>query len=158
MGDERPGDGDGLDQPVAPLLAFVLAPLVTFVLVAAATTLLPGTAPLTYYQTVAFLVPSLLVTLALQGQFFRMSDTVPPPRALRTRHPALARVWLFAQRTAAVVLLLYLAAGEITGLYVLAAQRPGAVAFAITAGSVTTAFVALGVVALLGTPWKRGRT
>ena len=150
-----PSNDAAPEHPVGPLLAFVLAPLITFLLVAAATTLLPTTAPLTYYQTVAFLVPSLLVTLALQGEFFRMSDTVPPPRTLAARHPLLARLWRVAQRTAAVVLLVYLAGGEFAALYVLAAQKPDPIAFAITAGSVATAFVALGIIALLGTPWKR---
>ena len=49
-----PSNDAAPEHPVGPLLAFVLAPLITFLLVAAATTLLPTTAPLTYYQTVAF--------------------------------------------------------------------------------------------------------
>jgi uracil-DNA glycosylase len=128
-------------------------PLLTFVLVTVGSSMLEHHAPLTYYQTVAFLVPSLLVTLALQGQFFRVGNVAPPPSPVRKRQPHLTTVWLLSERAAVVALLLYLALGEFAALFVLATESPGILWFAITAGSVTTAFVAIGIIALAGTPW-----
>lgn len=113
-------------------------------------------ASVTYYQTIGFLIPSLLVTLALQGQFFRTAHVVRPGPRLSERHPLLANVWLYLQRIADVLLLAYLAAGEFAALYVLATGNAGVVPFALTGGSVTTAFVALGIVAVQGTPWLDG--
>lgn len=57
------------------------------------------------------------------------------------------------QRASEVLLLSYLAAGEFAALYVLATEDVGVVPFALTGGSVTTAFVALGILALQGMPW-----
>lgn len=152
----NPGpDGHHRRHPIGPAIAFVLVPLVTFLLVTAATTLLRHHAPLTYYQTVAFLIPSLLVTLALQGQFFRMQSVIAPSSTLADRHPRLAAVWVIAQRAAEVALLAYLAAGEIAALLVLAVSSSSALLFGLTAGAVMTAFAALGIVALTGTPWAR---
>ncbi len=140
-------------RPVAPALAFVGVPLLTFGLAVAGTSLLEHRPSLTYYQTIGFLIPSLLVTLALQGQFFRTAHVVPAGPDLTERHPLLARAWLQVQRLADVLLLGYLAAGEFAALYVLATEDAGVVPFALTGGSVTTAFVALGIVALQGMPW-----
>ena len=106
-----------------------------------------------YYQTVAFLIPSLLVTLALQGRFVRIQHAVPPPRRLLERHSRMARAWTLGQRAAAVAVVGYLASGEFASLYALAAQRSTPLMFGITAGAVITAFIAVAIVALYGTPW-----
>ena len=126
----------------------------TYVLTTIAATLLNHTAPATYYQTVAFLIPWLLVTLALQGQFFRVEYAAPPPEPL-THHPRVARLWTRGERIAAVAMLAYLASGELASLYVLAAQGSTPLLFGVTAGAVVTAFVAVGIIALVGTPWTR---
>lgn len=102
----------------------------------------------------AFLIPSLLVTLALQGQFFRVEYSLPPPRTMADRHPHLARAWTRTQRAAAVAMLGYLASGELASLYVLAAQDSTPLLFGVTAGAVVAAFIALAIVALIGAPWK----
>lgn len=126
-------------------------PLVTFVLATVGGTLLGHKPPLAYYQTVAFLIPSLLVTLAVQGRFFQVHQVVPPPPRLADR-PGMAALWKLGQQAATVALLVYLAAGEFASLYVLAAQHSTALLFGITAGSVVTAFIAVAIVALAGAP------
>ena len=148
-------DAQSRRPPVAPLLAFGLIPLTTYSMTTVGATLLEHTAPMTYYQTVAFLIPSLLVTLALQGQFFRIQHAVPPSRQLVDRHPRVARAWIAGQRVAAVAMLGYLASGELASLYVLAVQQSAPLLFGVTAGAVVTAFVAVGIIALVGTPWKQ---
>ncbi len=140
-------------RPIAPALAFLVVPLLTFGLAVVGTSLLTHRPSLTYYQTIGFLIPSLLVTLALQGEFFRTAHVVPAPTDFAQRHPRLARSWLHMQRASDVLLLSYLAAGEFAALYVLATEDVGVVPFALTGGSVTTAFVALGILALHGMPW-----
>jgi hypothetical protein len=140
-------------RPIGLVLAFGI-PLNTFVLTTAAATLLHHHERASYYPTVAFLIPSLLVTLALQGQFFRMEYAAAPPQPLVDRHPHVARALTRLERIAAVAMLAYLAAGEFASLYVLAAQKSTALLFGVTAGAVVTAFLALGVIALIGTPWK----
>lgn len=105
----------------------------------------------------AFLIPSLLVTLALQGQFFRVEYSLPPPKTMADRHAHLARAWTRTQRAAAVAMLGYLASGELASLYVLAAQDSSPLLFGVTAGAVVAAFIALAIVALIGAPRKPER-
>lgn len=144
-----------MHRPVGPLLAFGLIPLSIYAMTTVGATLLDHEPPMAYYQTVAFLIPSLLVTLALQGQFFRIQYAVPPSRRLVDRHPRVAHAWISGQRVAAVAMLTYLASGELASLYVLAAQHSAPLLFGITAGAVVTAFIAVGIIALVGTPWKQ---
>lgn len=139
-------------RPIGLALA-VAIPLNTYLLTAVAATLLEHTPPPSYYQTVAFLIPSLLVTLALQGQFFRIEYLLPPPPRMADHHPRVARMWTRTQRLAAVAMLAYLASGELASLYALAAQESSPLFFGVTAGAVVTAFIALAIVALIGTPW-----
>ncbi len=58
------------------------------------------------------------------------------------------------ERVAAVALLAYLASGELPCLYVLATRSSTPVIFGVTAGAVLTAFIAVGIVALIGAPWS----
>lgn len=141
-------------RPIGLALA-VAIPLNTYLLTTVAATLLEHTPPASYYQTVAFLIPSLLVTLALQGQFFRIEYLIPPPPRIADHHPRVARMWTRTQRLAAVAMLAYLASGELASLYALAAQDSSPLLFGLTAGAVVTAFIALAIVALIGTPWTR---
>ena len=150
----RRGSRAKTPRPVGLILAIAI-PLDTYVLTTAAATLLDHQAPATYFQTVAFLIPSLLVTLAVQGQFFRIGAAAPPPERLAERHPRAARAWTRGQRVAAVAMLGYLASGELASLYVLAARHSTPLLFGVTAGAVVTAFIAVAVIALIGTPWKR---
>lgn len=153
---ESHGGGDPASKPRRPigLVLAIAIPLITYLLTTAAATRLDHHPPAAYYQTVAFLIPSLLVTLALQGQFFRVEYSLPPPRTMADRHPHVARAWARSQRAAAVAMLGYLASGELASLYVLAAQDSSPLLFGVTAGAVVTAFIALAIVALIGTPWK----
>lgn len=139
-------------RPIGLALA-VAIPLNTYLLTTLAATLLDHIPPPSYYQTVAFLIPSLLVTLALQGQFFRIEYLIPPPPRMADHHPRVARVWTRTQRLAAVAMLAYLASGELASLYALAAQDSSPLLFGVTAGAVVTAFIGLAIVALIGTPW-----
>lgn len=152
----RQGGGDGrrpqLRRPIAPLLSFGIVPLVTYVLATAGATALGHHAPIAYYQTVAFLIPTMLITLALQGQFFDISKSVPPGARL-DGHPRLSRAWTTVQRWSAVALVIYLASGELASLYAIAAADSSSLLFGITAGSVLTAFIAVIIIALIGTPW-----
>ncbi len=141
-------------RPIGLILAIAI-PLDTYVLTTAAATLLDHDAPATYYQTVAFLIPSLLIALAVQGQFFRIEAAAPPPHRLAEHQPRAARARTLGQRVAAVAMIGYLASGELASLYVLAAQHSTPLLFGVTAGAVVTAFIAVGVIALIGTPWKR---
>lgn len=153
VGRGRRDDGrPQLRRPITPLLTFGIVPLVTYVLATAGATALEHNAPPAYYQTVAFLIPTMLITLALQGQFFHVNKWVPPGARL-DGHPRLSRAWTGLQRWSAVALVVYLASGELASLYALAAADSGSLLFGITAGSVITAFIAVIIIALIGTPW-----
>lgn len=151
-GPRRDGDPPQLRRPIGPVLAFAIVPLATYVCATAGATMLGHEAPMSYYQTVGFLIPSLLVTLSLQGQFFRVHHAAPPPRLL-DHHRRMSRAWTAGQRAAAVALVTYLASGEFASLYALAAERSTPLLFGITAGAVITAFIGVAIVALRGTPW-----
>lgn len=154
-------------RPMLPLLAG----LGTTALVASAG--VPGQPE--FYRAAATIIPTLLLTLAVQGGFFRLSATAESPmgRAVRsiqrealtqfgvwdhvgTKARFLIEAWWWGSalwsRQTVVVLLLGLGAAEGAALYPLVTGTPSPACLAFSCGGISGAFVAIAMIALFGNP------
>jgi hypothetical protein len=128
-----------------------------------------------FYRAAISVIPTLLLTLAVQGRFFRLSAFARSPlyEELRHRHittehlrslgfgPPRWALWLFlysVRRTAtpfgtaryALILLLMLAGGEGAAFYVVGVGSPSSFFLGAVAASMAAAFLAIGTLALFG--------
>jgi hypothetical protein len=149
-------------------------PGVAFILTAYVVSTYRTAGSVDFYKSAASVIPTLLLTLAVQGRFFRLS-TIPTspiyevirrnittadlrrlgiPSALAWLSLHAARIFLpqvVLQRWfTAVQLLLAIAIGEGSALYVVESGTPSNEILAFVSGAITAAFVGIILVALLG--------
>lgn len=131
-----------------------------------------------FYRAAATIIPTLLLTLAVQGGFFRLNATAESPlgRALRSiqrevlvgfgfwdllgaKARVVIEVWWSGSalwsRQGVVVLLVGLGAAEAATLYPLATGMPSPACLALSSAGMTGAFVAIAMIALFGSPPPR---
>jgi hypothetical protein len=105
-----------------------------------------------FYQAAATIIVVLVLSLATQGQFFRLDKLPsPPPWIVRLGRRG-AALWTLSARLTALALLGYLGLGEAAALYTLANGSGSALLLGLSAAAMASAFFAIGVLAVVGDP------
>jgi hypothetical protein len=130
----------------------ILLPMASYVLVSL---LVDGEAKEEYFEAVAQILPVLLLALAIEQRYFTRGQSMPdlPPdlQFNEEDRERLARVYTFAARLYALLVLLALGLGEWVAVEVLATGESSIADLKSTAGSLAAGFTALIVSALVGT-------
>lgn len=123
-------------------VAFLL-PLVAFAL---ALVLVEGEASVAYYETVAQIIPIVVLTLAIELRYFAPEREVPEQLRPFVRRPDVARALgvLYAAAT-----LLALVVGEAVSLWAIAAESSDRLRLGLTTAGLTSGAVALVLAILL---------
>jgi hypothetical protein len=105
-----------------------------------------------FYQAAATIIVVLVLSLATQGQFFRLDKLPsPPPWIVRLGRRG-AALWTLSARLTALALLGYLGLGEGAALYTLANGSGSALLLGLSAAAMASGFFAIGVLAVVGDP------
>jgi hypothetical protein len=105
-----------------------------------------------FYQASATIIVVLVLSLATQGQFFRLDRLPPPPAWIVRLGRRGAALWTLSERLTALALLGYLGLGEGAALYALANGSGTVLLLGLSAAAIASAFFAIGVLAVLGDP------
>jgi hypothetical protein len=105
-----------------------------------------------FYQASATIIVVLVLSLATQGQFFRLDRLPPPPAWILRLGRRGAALWTLSERLTALALLGYLGLGEGAALYALANGSGSVLLLGLSAAAIASAFFAIGVLAVLGDP------
>lgn len=149
-------------------LVVLAAAMVTGALVATARE--PG--KLEFYRAAATVIPTLLLTLSVQGGFFRLSaaEKDPVARALQSLErevfmgrgawDRVATIFRLTMRIRPGIVLLFLGLGgaEVAALYPLVTGTPSIACLSIACGGMAGAFLAIATIALFGAPVPRPAT
>ncbi len=105
-----------------------------------------------FYQAAATIIVVLVLSLATQGQFFRLDKLPsPPPWIVRLGRRG-AALWTLSARLTALALLGYLGLGEGAALYTLANGSGSSLLLGLSAAAMASGFFAIGVLAVVGDP------
>ena len=105
-----------------------------------------------FYQAAATIIVVLVLSLATQGQFFRLDKLPsPPPWIVRLGRRG-AALWTLSARLTALALLAYLGLGEGAALYTLANGSGSSLLLGLSAAAMASGFFAIGVLAVVGDP------
>src|ERR1700730_13867561 len=105
-----------------------------------------------FYQAAATIIVVLVLSLATQGQFFRLDKLPsPPPWIVRLGRRG-AAIWTLSERLTALAMLGYLGVGEGAALYSLANGSGSSLMLGLSAAAVASGFFAIGVLAVVGDP------
>jgi hypothetical protein len=155
-------------------LARVLMPILGSIGVLIGVSLSGAAGRAEFYRTATTVIPTLLLTLAVQGRFFRLSALGRSPLYQELKRKRITRdhvkgfglpgwaswVFLYATRRMltpvastmrySVTLLLVIAAGEAAAVYVAAVGRPTSFYLGVVTAAMTAAFLAIATIALFG--------
>jgi hypothetical protein len=105
-----------------------------------------------FYQAASTIIVVLVLSLATQGQFFRLDKLPsPPPWIVRLGRRG-AAIWILSERLTALAMLGYLGLGEGAALYSLANGSGSSLLLGLSAAAVASGFFAIGVLAVVGDP------
>jgi hypothetical protein len=105
-----------------------------------------------FYQAAATIIVVLVLSLATQGQFFRLDKLPsPPPWIVRLGRRG-AAIWTLSEQLTALALLGYLGLGEGAALYTLANGSGSSLLLGLSAAAIASGFFAIGVLAVVGDP------
>jgi hypothetical protein len=105
-----------------------------------------------FYQAAATIIVVLVLSLATQGQFFRLDKLPPPPHWIVRLGRRGALIWTLSERLTALAILGYLGVGEGAALYALANGSGAALPLGLAAAAIASGFFAIGVTAVVGDP------
>jgi hypothetical protein len=105
-----------------------------------------------FYQAAATITVVLVLSLATQGQFFRLDKLpAPPPWIIRLGRRG-ALIWTLSERLTALAVLGYLGLGEGAALYALANGSGSSLLLGLSSAAIASGFFAIGVLAVVGDP------
>src|ERR1039458_10014522 len=110
----------------------------------------PGNAR--FYQEAATIIVVLVLSLATQGQFFRLDKLPPPPPWIVRLGRRGGMIWTLSERMTALAVLGYLGLGEGAALYALANGSGSSLLLGLSAAAIASGFFAIGVLAVVGDP------
>jgi hypothetical protein len=105
-----------------------------------------------FYQAAATIIVVLVLSLATQGQFFRLDKLPSPPEWIVRLGRRGAAIWTLSERLTALAMLGYLGVGEGAALYSLANGSGTSLMLGLSSAAVASGFVAIGVLAVVGDP------
>jgi hypothetical protein len=105
-----------------------------------------------FYQAAATIIVVLVLSLATQGQFFRLDKLPPPPPWIVRLGRRGALLWTLSERLTALAILGYLGLGEGAALYALANGSGSSLPLGLSAAAIASGFFAIGVTAVVGDP------
>jgi hypothetical protein len=105
-----------------------------------------------FYQAAATIIVVLVLSLATQGQFFRLDKLPSPPPWIVGLGRRGAALWTLSARLTALALLGYLGLGEGAALYTLANGSGSPLLLGLSAAAIASGFFAIGVLAVVGDP------
>jgi hypothetical protein len=111
---------------------------------------IPGNAR--FYQAAATIIVVLVLSLATQGQFFRLDKLPPPPAWIVRLGRRGGMIWTLSERMTALAVLGYLGLGEGAAPYALANGSGSSPLLGLSAAAIASGFFAIGVLAVVGDP------
>ena len=130
----------------------LLIPTAAFIVTLVVVTGLSVTGDTRFYQAASTIIVVLVLSLATQGQFFRLDKLPSPPQWIVRLGRRGAVIWTLSERLTALALLGYLGLGEGSALYALANGSGSWLLLGLSAAAIASGFVAIGVLAVVGDP------
>jgi hypothetical protein len=130
----------------------LLIPTAAFIVTLVVVTGLSVTGDTRFYQAASTIIVVLVLSLATQGQFFRLDKLPSPPQWIVRLGRRGAVIWTLSERLTALALLGYLGLGEGSALYALANGLGSWLLLGLSAAAIASGFVAIGVLAVVGDP------
>jgi hypothetical protein len=105
-----------------------------------------------FYQAAATITVVLVLSLATQGQFFRLDKLPSPPAWIVRLGRRGALIWTLSERLTALAVLGYLGLGEGAALYALANGSGSSLLLGLSAAAIASGFFAIAALAVVGDP------